>query len=152
MGFPSRGAEACYRNPYTSELAFLDARHTGKYKVFNLCGEPGRQYDPCLFYGRAATYGWEDHEACPFEMVSAVMLPVADQNNEHTTTLRTDIPGMRRCCRILGTGSSAHCGVALQSRQRPHWPAGLLPALALGLGWRPLLRNAALRHTAHTKQ
>ncbi len=69
MGFPSHGVEACYRNPYEDERAFLDERHGGKYKVFNLCGEPGRQYDPALFYGRACTYGWLDHEACPFDTV-----------------------------------------------------------------------------------
>jgi len=69
MGFPSHGVESCYRNPYEDERTFLDERHAGKYKVFNLCGEAERQYDPALFYGRACTYGWLDHEACPFNLV-----------------------------------------------------------------------------------
>ena len=36
MGFPSEGMEAQYRNPYTEVYRFLELKHSGHYKLYNL--------------------------------------------------------------------------------------------------------------------
>lgn len=36
MGFPSEKLEAAFRNPMGQVVKFLDARHGGRYKVYNL--------------------------------------------------------------------------------------------------------------------
>ncbi|KAF9352501.1 hypothetical protein BGX34_012119 [Mortierella sp. NVP85] len=36
MGFPSKSIEAIYRNPIADVEKFLDSRHEGAYKVYNL--------------------------------------------------------------------------------------------------------------------
>ena len=51
-GFPSAGLEHLYRNPRAEIARFLDTKHPDHYKVFNLCCEPGRGYDPEVFHGR----------------------------------------------------------------------------------------------------
>ena len=37
--FPSTGVWSLYRNPIEKVAAFLDAKHPGKYKLYNLCSE-----------------------------------------------------------------------------------------------------------------
>ena len=39
MGLPSSGAEALWRNPIDEVVQFLELKHPGRYKVFNLCNE-----------------------------------------------------------------------------------------------------------------
>jgi phosphatidylinositol-3,4,5-trisphosphate 3-phosphatase/dual-specificity protein phosphatase PTEN len=69
MGFPSTGLEGIYRNRASSLVAFLDAKHGEHYKVYNLCSELDRQYDPSLFHGRVSYYPFDDHNAPPFHML-----------------------------------------------------------------------------------
>lgn len=47
-GFPATGLEHLYRNPRYEVRRFLDTYHAGKYKVYNFCCEPGRNYDVSL--------------------------------------------------------------------------------------------------------
>ena len=44
---------------------FFNTRHTGNYKVYNLCSE--RDYDPSRF-DSVAKYPFDDHNAPPFEL------------------------------------------------------------------------------------
>lgn len=62
MGYPSDDIEGIFRNPYSEVYRFLEERHEGHYKVYNLCSE--RRYDPKKFHGRVARYPFEDHN-CP---------------------------------------------------------------------------------------
>ena len=47
--FPSKGFWAYYRNPIGHVAKFLNDKHTGKYRMYNLCSE--RTYDTSLFGG-----------------------------------------------------------------------------------------------------
>ena len=47
--FPSVGLWAYYRNPIDHVAKFLNDKHTGKYRMYNLCSE--RTYDTSLFGG-----------------------------------------------------------------------------------------------------
>jgi hypothetical protein len=46
---------------------FLEARHSGHYKVYNLCSERG--YDPQKFHGRVAVYPFDDHSPPEFSLM-----------------------------------------------------------------------------------
>jgi phosphatidylinositol-3,4,5-trisphosphate 3-phosphatase/dual-specificity protein phosphatase PTEN len=49
MGFPSDSVEGLYRNAIAHVQAFFQARHAGRFKIYNLCSE--REYDPEKFGG-----------------------------------------------------------------------------------------------------
>ena len=70
MGFPSTGREGLYRNPLAEVQRFFEARHPGKYRVYNLCSERG--YDPAVFAGRAVRYPFDDHNPSCFETIPAL--------------------------------------------------------------------------------
>lgn len=69
MGFPSQGREGLYRNPMPEVQRFFETRHSGHYRVYNLCSE--RAYDPAEFGGCAARYPFDDHNPCPLHMIGA---------------------------------------------------------------------------------
>ncbi|KAL9245811.1 hypothetical protein vseg_019417 [Gypsophila vaccaria] len=77
MGFPagdiSSGlfgyVEGFYRNHMEEVIKFLNTRHQGKYKVYNLCSE--RLYDAALFQGKAASCPFEDHNCPPIHLISS---------------------------------------------------------------------------------
>ena len=59
MGFPSEGSEAFYRNPMAEVQHFLESRHPGRYRVYNLCSE--RAYPARCFANRVGLYPFDDH-------------------------------------------------------------------------------------------
>ncbi|XP_046389575.1 phosphatidylinositol 3,4,5-trisphosphate 3-phosphatase TPTE2-like isoform X2 [Ischnura elegans] len=59
MSFPSSGWMSMYRNPIKEVARFLDTKHEGHYKVYNLCSE--RSYDTSFFHGRVERYSIDDH-------------------------------------------------------------------------------------------
>ncbi|XP_008425410.1 putative tyrosine-protein phosphatase TPTE isoform X2 [Poecilia reticulata] len=59
MSFPSSGKQAFYRNPIHEVARFLDTKHEGHYKVYNLCSERG--YDPKYFHYRVERIFIDDH-------------------------------------------------------------------------------------------
>lgn len=63
MGFPSVGFEGCcYRNPRDDVVDFLNENFHDKYRVYNVCSETDRQYEPVVFGGRVfSTVQWPDH-------------------------------------------------------------------------------------------
>ena len=78
MGFPSGVLKGFhYRNHIDDVARYFDSRHLGRYKIYNLCAE--RKYDPSRFHHRVVEYGFEDHNAPPFEL----MRPFCDDVNEY---------------------------------------------------------------------
>ena len=69
MGLPATGVEALYRNPIEACVRFLEERHPGQYKVFNLCNE--RTYDVSKFGGACASFPFDDHGAPPLALIGA---------------------------------------------------------------------------------
>ena len=76
MGFPagdpSSGwfidrVEGFYRNRMEDVVRFLDERHAGQFKVFNLCSE--RLYDPGRFGGLVACFPFDDHNCPPLRLI-----------------------------------------------------------------------------------
>jgi protein-tyrosine phosphatase len=67
--------EALYRNPISEVRRFLDSKHPGTYKVYNLCSE--RLYDPENFHFMVAHFAFEDHNCPPLVMVKSFCLSAA---------------------------------------------------------------------------
>jgi hypothetical protein len=68
MGYPAVGMEALYRNPADTVRAFLEGRHGGHYRIWNLVSE--REYGPGTFPGQIERFAWADHTPPPFAIVS----------------------------------------------------------------------------------
>jgi len=69
MGLPAEGTERYYRNPIEQVVQFLEKRHAGNYKVFNLCNE--RSYDISHFGDACASFPFDDHSAPQLAMIGA---------------------------------------------------------------------------------
>ncbi|KAM4546147.1 putative tyrosine-protein phosphatase TPTE isoform 1-T1 [Odontesthes bonariensis] len=65
MSFPSSGKQAFYRNPIKEVARFLDTKHEGHYKVYNLCSEKG--YDPQFFHYKVERVFIDDHNVPSLE-------------------------------------------------------------------------------------
>jgi len=83
MGFPAVGMEGLYRNPRSDVKRFLEHKHTKHYKVYNLCIEKSRAYDPDVFDTRVSRYPFQDHQAPPLDMMGQFCTDVHDWLNEH---------------------------------------------------------------------
>ncbi|CAI5461822.1 unnamed protein product [Closterium sp. Yama58-4] len=78
MGFPagdpSSGllgfVEGLYRNHMDDVMRFLESRHSGRYKVYNLCSE--RLYDPDRFHGTVACFPFDDGTCPPLALTLAL--------------------------------------------------------------------------------
>jgi len=111
MGFPSSGMEAMFRNPLGSVKKFLDAKHLGHYKVYNLCIETKRVYDEKNFHGSVAKYPFADHNAPPIELMGKFCDDVHKYLNLDETNLAAvhckagkGRAGMMICCYLLHAG------------------------------------------------
>ncbi|XP_063718719.1 phosphatidylinositol 3,4,5-trisphosphate 3-phosphatase cnrN-like isoform X2 [Symsagittifera roscoffensis] len=87
MGYPAKRIEASYRNRFEDVLRFLDERHPGHYKVFNLCTE--RKYALDSFGSRkdpdhsvaakiVEEYGFADHKPPHFRSIHTFCQEVHD--------------------------------------------------------------------------
>nr|XP_057943105.1 putative tyrosine-protein phosphatase TPTE [Doryrhamphus excisus] len=65
MSFPSSGKQSFYRNPIREVARFLDTKHEGHYRVYNLCSEKG--YDPQFFHYRVERVFIDDHNVPSLE-------------------------------------------------------------------------------------
>ncbi|XP_061658324.1 putative tyrosine-protein phosphatase TPTE isoform X1 [Syngnathoides biaculeatus] len=65
MSFPSSGKQSFYRNPIEEVARFLDTKHGGHYRVYNLCSEKG--YDPKFFHYRVERVFIDDHNVPSLE-------------------------------------------------------------------------------------
>lgn len=72
MGAPvlSSHKDSLYRNKMEDVQRFMELRHEGKHKVYDVRGEKGASYDPKYFKGSVATsYRFFDHNPCPLRML-----------------------------------------------------------------------------------
>jgi len=70
MGFPSMGYETLYRNEFSEVLQFFMKRHNARAKIYNLCEEDKRLYDPSLFTNmKVANFPFKDHNPCRIELM-----------------------------------------------------------------------------------
>jgi len=68
MGYPSSGFEVAYRNPAGEVSRFLESRHAGHFKVFNLCSE--RDEDLSSYFPLVEYFPFCDHNPCPLELLT----------------------------------------------------------------------------------
>jgi phosphatidylinositol-3,4,5-trisphosphate 3-phosphatase and dual-specificity protein phosphatase PTEN len=87
MGFPSEGAEATYRNPMTEVQKFFKARHSGKYKIYNVCSE--RHYVASKFSDGVVVHDfvWDDHNPPPLSLIQ----PMVDNMDAHLKAKKGNI-------------------------------------------------------------
>jgi phosphatidylinositol-3,4,5-trisphosphate 3-phosphatase/dual-specificity protein phosphatase PTEN len=69
MGYPTEGVEAVYRNPLEEAQRFFATYHSKHYRIYNLCCEPQRQYDPAKFGGNVVVFPFQDHNACSLALI-----------------------------------------------------------------------------------
>jgi len=119
MGFPSEGSESYYRNPMPEVQRFLEMRHAGKYKVYNLCSE--RFYDHKKFHNRVVRYPFDDHNCPNFEDIWTFCDDVESWNNEaegNTSVIHCKAgkgrTGLMICCWLLYNGSWDKAEEAMQ--------------------------------------
>ncbi|XP_076042441.1 phosphatidylinositol 3,4,5-trisphosphate 3-phosphatase TPTE2-like isoform X2 [Oratosquilla oratoria] len=63
MSFPSSGSMSLYRNDIKEVARFLDRKHRGRYRVYNLCSE--RHYEESYFHGSVERFLIDDHNVPP---------------------------------------------------------------------------------------
>lgn len=73
MGFPSTGLSSFYRNSLVDTRNFLDFKHPGHYKIYNLCIEKDKKYEAGMFENGKFNddFNFYDHNPPPFEMIFA---------------------------------------------------------------------------------
>lgn len=64
MSFPSSGSARLYRNSIREVGEFLDKKHFGHYRVYNLCSE--REYDTSYFHHQVQRICIDDHNVPKF--------------------------------------------------------------------------------------
>ncbi|PWV11007.1 putative tyrosine phosphatase [Trypanosoma cruzi] len=70
MGFPAWGTEKYYRNPIDQVELFLESKHGGHYRIYNLCSERPEYDSPKRFQGKFKRFPFDDHNApCPISLV-----------------------------------------------------------------------------------
>lgn len=76
MGYPADTTEAFYRNSMNHTVNFLEHKHHGHYKVFNLRGQ--YVYDTSRFHNRVLSFEMTDHHPPRLELMAPFCREVHD--------------------------------------------------------------------------
>ena len=92
----------------------MDHYHKDHYKVFNFCCEPGRGYNPEVFYGRVERYPFKDHNTPPLETMAAFANSVKqwlDSDPENVVNMHCKAgkgrAGLMCCVALIRTGENS---------------------------------------------
>eukprot|EP00750_Incisomonas_marina_P001294 INCI11089.1.p1 GENE.INCI11089.1~~INCI11089.1.p1 ORF type:complete len:460 (-),score=100.51 INCI11089.1:129-1382(-) len=161
MGFPSEGSSALIRNSMEEVQRFLDTRHRGQYKVYNLCSE--REYDTKThFEGRACRFPFDDHNPCPFDMLKPFCEDVEQYlNAEEGNTVAIHCKagkgrtGLMICVYLVHLGRTAEEAMKFYASQRTTDNKGVtIPSQMRYVhyyeqflrGWRPIPKRLRIVH------
>lgn len=75
MGMPATGIEASFRNPAKEVFEFLESRHHGQYKVYNLSE---KEYEQNICPAQVEYYPFPDHHAPSFGLMLKIVKSMYD--------------------------------------------------------------------------
>lgn len=76
MGWPASSFAALYRNRRKDVRRFLNERHGGKYRIYNLCPCDENSYDPDEFEDRVSRYPFPDHHPPPLSLIAMMVTDI----------------------------------------------------------------------------
>jgi len=126
--------ESWFRNSSVELASFLDTKHGSFYKVYNLCSETNRLYDPSLFGGRLASFPFDDHHVPPLTLIVAFTASASSwlaQHTEHVVAIHCKAgksrTGLMVCALLvkLGVVEDANAAEELYNRKRTNDGKGL---------------------------
>lgn len=89
MGFPSTSFEKLYRNSRDVVKKYLDFKHVGSYKLWNLCAE--KQYDMEKFENRVCNdFQFYDHESPPWRLIIPCCKSIQEYLNSPSSSEREE--------------------------------------------------------------
>lgn len=128
MSFPASGFEQCYRNNISRVSQFLDEKHPGSYKIYNLSN---RSYNTNKFKGEVVSYEWEDHHSPPLLMLFKICKDMYDYLKDPANVVVVHCnagkgrTGTSIACFLMYSGLSKNSQDAIRYYGRKRFSTGL---------------------------